>query len=151
MRISKKGEYALLALIYIALNYQKNVTQAPEIVRDENIPERFLEQILLVLKKAGFLRSKRGVSGGYTLSRSPVEIKLGEIIRLIDGPLAPIGCVSKFAHEDCSKEKTCGLRSIMLDVRNATAAILDHITLDDVCRRVKGAPQRRRENLMYYI
>lgn len=151
MRISKKCEYALCALIYLALNYDKGLTQIQDIVKKENIPEKFLEQILLNLKNSGFLQSKRGVGGGYFLSKLPDKITLGKIIRLIDGPLALVGCVSKTAYMKCVKETTCGLRSVMLDVRNATAEILDHITLLDVCNRIKGVTERRAETLMYYI
>ena len=151
MKITKKGEYAMRALVDLALNYKKGVRQIQEIVREEAIPEKFLEQILLILKNAGFVESKRGMGGGYFLSRSPDKISLGDVIRLIDGPLAPLGCVSKTEHVDCPREITCGIRSVMLDVRNATAEILDRVTLADVCNRTKGMVERRTEYLMYYI
>src|SRR4030043_1236216 len=133
MKITKKGEYAMRALVDLALNHKKGMRQIQEIVREEAIPEKFLEQILVILKNAGFIQSKRGIGGGYFLSKSPDEISLGEVIRLIDGPLAPLGCVSKSEYVKCPKEITCGIRSVMLDVGNATAAILDRVTLADVC------------------
>ncbi len=150
MKITKKGEYAMRALVDLALNYKKGMRQIQDIVREEAIPEKFLEQILVTLKNAGFIKSKRGIGGGYFLSKSPDEISLGEVIRLIDGPLAPLGCVNA-EHVDCPKEITCGIRSVMLDVTNATAEILDRVTLADVCNRTKGMKERRAEILMYHI
>jgi len=150
MRITKKGEYALRALVNLALNYKKGMRQIQDIVRKEDIPEKFLEQILVTLKNAGFIQSKRGIGGGYFLSKSPDEISVGEVIRLIDGPLAPLGCVST-EHVDCPKEITCGIRSVMLDVTNATTEILDRVTIADVCNRTRGMAERRTETFMYYI
>jgi len=151
MKITKKGEYAMLAMIDLALNYEKGMRQIQDIVREEAIPEKFLEQILLILKNAGFVESKRGIGGGYSLSKPPGEISLGEIIRVIDGPLAPIGCVEKSGHQNCPKEIVCGIRSVMLDVKNAMTKILDDVTLADVCNRTKGMIERRAQVLMYYI
>src|SRR4030065_2834815 len=94
MKITKKGEYAMRALVDLALNHNKGLRQVQDIVREEAIPEKFLEQILLILKNAGFVESKRGMGGGYFLSRPPDKISLGEVIRIIDGPLAPLDCVS---------------------------------------------------------
>lgn len=150
MKITKKGEYAMRALVDLALNYKRGLRQIQDIVRDEDIPEKFLEQILVVLKNAGFTQSKRGIGGGYSLSKPPDKISLGEIIRLIDGPLAPLGCVST-DHVNCPREITCGIRSVMLDVSNAAAEILDNVSLEDVCRRTKGMAERRAGTLMYYI
>lgn len=148
MRLSKKGEYALRAMIDLSLNYKKGFVQIHAISEKEKIPEKFLEHILLDLKKAGLLQSRRGIGGGYSLVKSPKEITLAEVIRIIDGPLAPLGCVSTWAHVSCPEEKNCGLQSVMLDVRNAIAKILEGITFDDVCKRTKGALDQR---LMYYI
>ncbi len=142
MKISKKGEYALQAMIDLAMYYDQEVRHIHDISRTEAIPEKFLEQILLLLKNSGFLQSKRGVGGGYSLKKAPKYISVGEIVRLIDGPLAPLSCVSKTAYVRCRREKSCGLRSIMLDVRNAVAEILDNITLEDVCRRIKVMAKR---------
>ena len=150
MKITKKGDYALRALVDLALNYKKGLRQIQDIVRKEAIPEKFLEQILVTLKNAGFIQSKRGIGGGYFLSKSPEEISLGDVIRVIDGPLTPLQCVNT-EHLNCSKEMTCGIRSVMLDVANATAEILDHVSLADVCNRIRGVKERRGEYLMYYI
>lgn len=151
VKISKKGDYALRALIHVALRYGEGMVQMQDIAHKEGIPEKFLEQILLLLKGSGYLQSKSGVGGGYILAKAPRSITLGEIVRLIDGPLAPVGCVSKAFHVTCPREKTCGLRSIMLDIRNVTAQILDHITLADICARTRGLSRRKAKTLTYYV
>jgi Rrf2 family protein len=137
MKISKKGEYALKALIELAIHYDNgtNVTLINEIAEQENIPPRYLEQILLTLKNAGILVSKRGVGGGYSLSRAPENISLGEAIRIVEGPLAPLDCASVSRHMSCPEESNCGLYSVMCEVRNAIANILDNISLKDVAKR----------------
>ena len=146
MRLSKRGEYGLRAMIDLALilngrETPGGVVQIKDISEREKIPAKFLEQILLTLKNAGLLHSKMGIGGGYYLARSPQEITLGQIVRTLDGPLAPIRCVSKMAYESCGcpDEQTCGLRMVMYDVRNAIAGILDHTTLADVLKRVETA------------
>lgn len=143
MKISKKGEYALRAMIYLALNYDKGTVQIRDIARRENIPEKFLEQILLTLKKAGLLQSRQGIGGGYSLIRPPNEISLAEVIRIIDGPLAPLSCVSQWAYVKCPEEQNCGLYSVMLDVRNTIASMLENLTFEDVCKRTKGKLEHR--------
>lgn len=147
MRISKKGEYALRAMIILSLHYNKGSVQIHEISEKEKIPKKFLGQILLELKKAGLLQSKRGIDGGYNLIKPPREITLAQVIRIIDGPLAPLGCVSKWAHISCPEEKNCGLKSVMLDVRNAIVKILEGISFADVCKRTKGKLKKRAEQI----
>lgn len=151
MRISKKGDYALRALMHLGRKYGAGVVKMQTIADEEGIPRAFLEQILFFLKGARIVRSKSGVGGGYMLNTPPDRIVLGRIIRLIDGPLAPVGCVSKTAHVYCPRERTCGLRSIMMDVRNVTAEILDNITLADLCARMKGEGKRKKIVLEYSI
>ena len=144
MRLSKRGEYGLRAMINLA-NAQKHspgeMMQIKDIAGQEKIPTKYLEQILLALKNAGLLNSKMGIGGGYYLARPPEQINLGQIIRVLDGPLAPIRCVSQMAYEPCGcpDEQTCGLRMVMGDVRNAIADILEHTTLAAVTERVDGA------------
>jgi Rrf2 family protein len=108
--------------------------QVSELAAKEGLPIKFLEQILMQLKAAGYLESRRGKHGGYLLARPPENISIGQVARLIDGPLAPIACVSQTAYERCScpDEEHCGLRMLMLDVRNAISNILDRYTLADV-------------------
>jgi Rrf2 family protein len=141
MRLSKRGEYGLRAMIMMAEPAEKKGTlrmvQIKEIAQREQISAKFLEQILLTLKNAGLLHSKMGVGGGYYLARPPKEITLGQIFRTLDGPVAPIRCVSQMAYEPCGcpDEETCGLRLVMGDVRNAIADILDNTSLADVTKR----------------
>ena len=141
MRLSKRGEYGLRAMIALAEPAQKSdspsMLQIKEISQREQISPKFLEQILLTLKNAGLLHSKMGVGGGYYLARPASEITLGQIFRVLDGPVAPIKCVSQMAYETCGcpDEETCGLRLVMGDVRNAIADILDNTSLADVTKR----------------
>jgi Rrf2 family protein len=146
MKLSKKGEYALRSLINlgIAAEVGRALVQVSELADNEQLPVKFLEQILQALKEAGLVKSERGKYGGYRLAKKPREITIGQVVRLIDGPLAPIGCVSQTAYEKCTcpDEAHCGLRMLMLDVRNAIAGILDRYTLADVVevtlRKLRG-------------
>ncbi len=151
MKISKKGEYGLLALINLTKAHGKGLKQIADVAREEEIPPKFLEQIFLQFTKAGILNSKRGVGGGYALAIEPDKLSLGRIIRLIDGPLAPLRCVSKMCHSECAREETCELRRVMLEVRNATAKIIDQISLADVCRRKSGRRNPRQEIITYLM
>ncbi len=139
MKLSKRGEYGLKALIDLAANGSDDVIHIRELAEREQIPAKFLEQILLALKNAGLLQSRRGAQGGYYLARPPEDITLGQIVRILDGPLAPIRCVSQMAYErcECEDQNTCGLRLVMLDVRNAIADILDDTTLAQAAQRGK--------------
>jgi Rrf2 family protein len=142
MKLSKRGEYGLKAMIDLASQDEPTaVTQIKDIAARQQIPVKFLEQILLTLKNAGLLHSRAGVGGGYYLAKAPTEITLGQVVRTLDGPLAPIPCVSQMAYERCvcDDEATCGLRLAMLDVRNAITNILDKTTLADVSTRVEKA------------
>jgi Rrf2 family protein len=136
MRISKRGEYALRALIDIGIATElgKPLVQIGELASQEKLPVKFLEQILMQLKGGGFVSSQRGKHGGYRLHKPMDTIKFGDVVRLIDGPLAPIACVSQTAYERCTcpDEVHCGLRMLMLDVRNAIADILDKYSLADI-------------------
>jgi Rrf2 family protein len=136
VKLSKRGEYALRALIDfgVAQDLGRPLLQVSELAAKEGLPIKFLEQILMQLKAAGYLESRRGKHGGYLLARPPENISIGQVARLIDGPLAPIACVSQTAYERCScpDEEHCGLRMLMLDVRTAISNILDRYTLADV-------------------
>jgi Rrf2 family protein len=148
MRLSKRGEYGLRAMIMLAGTPHPNaplpMVQIKEIAEREQISAKFLEQILLTLKNAGMLHSKMGLGGGYYLARPPSEITLGQIFRVLDGPVAPIKCVSQMSYESCGcpDEQTCGLRLVMGDVRNAIADILDNTSLSDVSKR-QGAVRKK--------
>src|SRR5471030_2288726 len=136
MKLSKKGEYALRSLINlgIAAEVGRSLVQVAELADQEQLPVKFLEQIMQALKEARLVESERGKFGGYRLARPAKKITIGEVVRLIDGPLAPIPCVSQTAYEKCTcpDEAHCGLRMLMLDVRNAISGILDRYTLADV-------------------
>ncbi len=136
MKVSKRCEYALRALITlgIATEVGRSLVQISEMADNERMPVKFLEQIMKDLKAHGYVESERGKFGGYRLKRAAATIPIGEVVRLLDGPLAPIGCVSQTAYEKCScpDEAHCGLRMIMLDVRNAIAGIMDRYTIADL-------------------
>ena len=136
MRLSKRCEYALRALIDLGIAQElgRPLLRLPEIAANEQLPQKFLEQIVQSLRDAGFVESERGRFGGYRLARPAARISVGDVVRLVDGPLAPIGCVSQTAYEKCTcpDETHCGLRMLMLDVRNAVSGILDRYTLADV-------------------
>jgi Rrf2 family protein len=136
MKLSKRGEYALRALIDLGIASELGwpMLQASQLAAKERLPIKFLEQIFTQLKSAGYVKTKRGKLGGYSLARRMDKIRFGAVIRLIDGPLAPIRCVSQTAYERCTcpDEAHCGLRMLMLDVRNAIARILDRYTLADI-------------------
>ena len=136
MKLSKRGEYALRSLINlgIAAKVGRSLVRVTELANAEDIPVKFLEQVMQQMREAGYVQSVRGKHGGYRLGKPAAQITIGSVVRLIDGPLAPIGCVSQTAYEPCNcpDEAHCGLRMLMLDVRNAIAAILDRYTLADV-------------------
>lgn len=136
MKLTKKGEYALRTLIKlgIAERQGRDVVSVSNLADDENLPYKFVENILQELRRAGYVESKRGKDGGCRLARPMKDITMGEVVRLIDGRLAPIGCASETDYEKCTcpDEAHCGLRMLMIDVRNAIARILDRYTLSDV-------------------
>ena len=133
MRLTKRGEYGLRAMIDLGIAQEvgRPLLQIAELAEKENIPIKFLEQILVELKEAGYLDSKRGKKGGYFLKKPMDTIRIGDVVRRMEGPLAPIPCVSQNFYERCScpDEAHCGLRILMLDVRNAISNILDRYTL----------------------
>ena len=138
MKLSTKGEYASRAMLELALRYDEGPLHIRDISAAQEIPERFLEQILLLLKRAGYLRSKKGPNGGYFLAKPPSRISVAEVIRVMDGPLAPIDCVSVTAHEICPCERGCGLKGLWKEIRDAVATILERTTFDDLVDRTKA-------------
>ncbi|MFZ0631467.1 MAG: Rrf2 family transcriptional regulator [Acidobacteriaceae bacterium] len=134
MRISRKGLYALQAMISLASSYPEQTMTTRDIAGREGIPEKFLELILAELKNARLVDSQRGSRGGYRLARSPAKIFLGEIIRLIDGPLAPLGNAASLRRLVARDKRHSPLYRVFLDVRNATSNIIDHTSLADLCR-----------------
>lgn len=132
MKISQKGLYALQALMMLARNYKKGAVKIREIAYEENLPEKFLELILLELKNARMVESVRGAHGGYTLRRPPTEIFLSEVIRLIDGPLAPLGDAESLRSVIAQDKERRALYSVFLEVRDAAARILENTSIADI-------------------
>lgn len=151
--LSHKTKYALKAALVLAKEYGQGPVLIADIARRENIPPKFLELILLELKNQGILQSKKGKGGGYFLGRPPQSISVGQIVRIVEGPLALLPCVSRTAYMrcvECRDERSCGIRIVMKDVRDATAKILDSTSLADVLKRVELAVQGK-EGLSYAI
>jgi Rrf2 family protein len=142
VRISKKTDYALRALFTLVDHYGAGPIPIRELARRNDVPKRFLEQIMLDLKAQGWVRSEAGVRGGYVLAKKPEKITMGEVVRHFDGILAPIGCVSVTGYERCSQEPVCKFRRIFLGARNYVAGMMDRATLAEVA---KGAPVSQRE------
>jgi Rrf2 family protein len=132
--LSKKTQYALQALSYMVEKHSDNPILIAEIASQKNIPIKFLENILLELRKAGFLESKKGKHGGYFFAQAPEKIKLSSIFRIIEGPIALLPCVSLNFYEKCAdcNEKKCGINKVMAAVRDNTLAILDNKTVADL-------------------
>jgi Rrf2 family protein len=135
MKVSKRGQYGMRALCHLAARHGQGVVQIREIARAESIPPKFLEGILLELKHAGVLRSRRGIDGGYELAKPPEEIMLGHVMRVLDGPLAPMGSAAELRELVDSDPRHAGFYSILIDVRNAAAAILDRTSIAQVLER----------------
>ncbi len=139
MKLSTRGEYASRAMLELSLHYKGPPLHIRDISAAQDIPPRFLEQILLSLKRNGYLRSKKGPRGGYYLAKPPSEINVAEVIRVMDGPLAPIDCVSVTAHEFCPRENFCGLKWLWKEVRDSVANILENTSFEDLAKRTKKA------------
>lgn len=152
--ISKKTKYALKALQYLAIHHKKGPVLISELSEKERIPKKFLEAILLELKKSGILESKKGKHGGYFLGKPPRAVTMGQVMRILEGPLAPLPCASQTAYrrcEECVDEKICAIRMVMKEVRDATAEILDSTTLEDVLEKVENAKAEGSKTLMFHI
>lgn len=151
--LSHKAKYALKALLVLAREYGEGPVLIADIAQRESVPRKFLELILLELKNQGILQSKKGKGGGYSLSRLPELIPVGEVLRAVDGPIALLPCVSKSAYvkcDECRDERTCGIRLIMKDVREAASQILDTTTLADLLKRSDQVSQGK-EGLSFSI
>jgi Rrf2 family protein len=146
--LTRKSKYGLKALLVLAEEAGGGPMLISELADRQRIPKKFLEAILLELKRAGLLHSKKGKGGGYVLGRKPAEITVGQVIRVLEGPLALTPCVSVTAYrkcDECVDEKTCAVRLAMKEVRDATADILDNTTLADLNARVARSGTRRKK------
>ena len=142
MQVSKKTDYALRALFTLVEHYNGTPIPIRELARRNDIPKRFLEQIMLALKAKGWVESLAGMRGGYMLARNPSKITMGEVVRHFDGILAPIACVSLSGYKRCSQEPVCRFRRVFFDVRNYVAHVMDQSTLAEVA---KSSPVTKRE------
>lgn len=136
--LSKKAKYAMNALVNLAKKYNTGPILIAEIAQEENIPQKFLEAILLELKKAGVLSSKKGKGGGYYLIKAPSDVNLADIMRLFDGPIALLPCVTYKYYErceECKDEEVCGIRDAFLQVRNKSVEIMKNSTLESIINR----------------
>ena len=142
MRVSKKTDYALRALFTLVDHFGGAPIPIRELARRNDVPKRFLEQIMLQLKAKGWVSSEAGIRGGYVLAKSPSKITMGDVVRHFDGVLAPIDCVSVTGYERCSQEPVCKFRRVFLDARNYVAGVMDKATLAEVA---KHSPVTKRE------
>jgi len=145
--LTRKSKYGIKAMLLLAEEADRGPVLISELAERQRLPKKFLEAILLELKRHGLLHSKKGKGGGYLLGRKPTEITVGQIIRVLEGPLALTPCVSQTAYrrcEECIDERTCGVRLAMKDVRDATAQILDHTTLAGLNAEISGKRRRKR-------
>jgi Rrf2 family protein len=155
-QLSKRTQYGLRAMYSLARNYGRGPVLISTLAEEEAIPRKFLEQILLALKSSGLVESKKGKGGGYNLVRSPDKITVADVIRLMEGPLAPLPCASETRFrkcDECIDIETCGTRIVMREVRDAISGILDATTLAMVVERVDQArlPKEEPEVLMFDI
>ena len=150
MKITYKGDYALKSILDLAYQYGRNEpSPLPDISKRQDVPEKYLEQIMLILKKAGIVQSKRGKGGGFLLARDPKEITVGEIVRIIDGPVEPIACAAREFAVDCQDANQCAFRELWAEVSTAISDIVDNTSFANIMRKTT---ELRRENTdMYYI
>jgi len=133
MKISYKGDYALKAMLDLAIRYDVELVTTHDLANRIDAPIKFLEQVLLELRKAGFIESRRGNVGGYKLSRAPGKISLGEVIRYVSGPIEPITCLNK-GYTQCSELNACVFKKVWHKVDQATKDIVDNVTFEDLVR-----------------
>lgn len=145
--LSKKAKYAIIALIHLAKRLEEGPILIKDIAEQERIPQKFLEAILLDLKNSGILGSKKGKGGGYYLLKNPAEVNLAQIMRLFDGPIALIPCVTYVYYqkcEECKDEETCAIRAVFKEVRDATVTILKRSTLAELIRIEKNLIDKKK-------
>ena len=136
MKISYKGDYALKAILDLSYKFkEKRAVSISEISKRQNNPAQYLEQIMLVLKSAGMISSKRGVGGGFFLRKAPENIVIGDVVRMVEGPLEPIACGRKRHDNSCGEEDTCVFRETWVNVTEAISEIVDNVTFADIMRR----------------
>lgn len=146
MKLSYKGDYAFKTLLDLCLYGQKNTVRIKDISDRQDIPLKYLEQIMTLLKGAGYVTSKRGPEGGYSLAKKPEKIMLGEIVRLIEGHTSPIACVSTSCYKKCDDEPGCPFKETWFEVKNAINEIVDKTSIADICERAEKTRAEKTAN-----
>ena len=145
MKITFKGDYALKSILDLSFYYGTGeIVPLSDISHRQDIPAKYLEQIMLVLKGAGYVHSRRGVGGGFHLAKSPRDIALGEIVRLMEGPIEPISCGKRDYDSNCGEEECCAFREVWMKVTDCISDIVDRITFADIMRRVRELREQNR-------
>ncbi len=142
MNISYKTDYSLKVILYLSEIYPTGTAHIKQIADSQDIPRKFLEQILLFLKKGGFVQSKKGPKGGYFLTKSPEKIILGEVVRFVEGPIHPISCIAPGKEDSCSFAAGCVFRDVWLEVEDAITGVIDHLSFADLLEK-QGEKQRQ--------
>ncbi|HRZ39718.1 MAG TPA: Rrf2 family transcriptional regulator [Candidatus Omnitrophota bacterium] len=137
MKLTYKGDYALKAVLDLAIHYGKELVTSHDLARRVDAPVKFFEQVLMELKKGGIIDSRRGKEGGYLLSKAPSQITVGDVVRIIDGPIEPIACV-KDRYRNCQDIDRCVFRNVWQKVHQATSDIIDHVTFEELVSQVKA-------------
>ena len=150
MRISTKGHYGVQAMFDLAQHYGEGPVSLKTIAGRQDISEHYLEQLIAVLRKTGMVKSVRGAQGGYILAREPADIKVGDIVRVLEGPIAPVECVNDNDSEQCQKAEYCITRNVWEKVKDSIEEVLDSISLQDMCQEAEKA-KADRNYYMYYI
>ncbi|ABO49301.1 transcriptional regulator, BadM/Rrf2 family [Desulforamulus reducens MI-1] len=146
MRLSTKGHYGLKAMFDLAMHYGSEPIPLKVVAERQNISEHYLEQLIAVLRKVGLVKSIRGAQGGYILAKPPSDIKVGDVVRALEGPIAPLDCVSELEPTVCEKVDYCISRDIWARVRDSIAEVLDSITLEDMCLEAQKAQSNQIES-----
>ncbi len=139
MRLSTRGHYGLKAMFDLAQNHGSGPISLRIVAQRQNLSDNYLEQLIAMLRKAGLVKSMRGAKGGYFLARDPAEIRVGDVIRALEGPIAPVHCVSEKNPGNCNEADNCITRTVWVRVRDSIAHVLDSITLADLCRQAEEA------------
>lgn len=150
MRLSTHGRYGVRLMLSLAMNYGQGPLPLKEIAKEQDISEHYLEQLIAPLRRAGIVISVRGARGGYELAKPPEEITVGDIVRVLEGPIVPVPCVEEGLEEPCEKADKCVARLVWERLRDSITSVLDSITLADMCKKAKEMT-RKEEPLMYYI
>lgn len=154
MKITYKGDYALKALFELALRHDEKgdgVMSITEIAKHGDMPTKFLEQILLILRKGGFVKSKRGIKGGFYLARPAKDITIGEVVRFIEGPIGPISCIEEEKYDGCKDIANCIFRGVWKEIACAISNVVDNLTFSDILTRYKEKKRQRNTSYDYTI